>query len=82
MKLEKAIELISTYVNREDFYQVSPETQAMVLGIEALKELRLHRQFMHNSEFELLPGETTESTPKSDLPLGGITIELPGETEK
>ena len=58
MHIEQAIELISEYVNREDFYQVRSETQAMILGIEALKAWERIRILATSQQLWKLPGET------------------------
>ena len=60
MTIDKAIELIGEYVNREDFYQVEPETQAMMLGIEALKQVKFMRVDTHIGTLYQLPGETKD----------------------
>ncbi len=59
MTLEKAVEILEDILIHVAPGDPPEEHDAVNLGIEALKELKLHRQFMHNSQFELLPGETS-----------------------
>ncbi len=60
MTIDEAIELISAHINRNDFYQHLPETRAMLVGIEALKEVKASREEDYIGDTGLLPGETEE----------------------
>lgn len=65
MKVTKAIETLEMELHLAERQPETGVFAAIKLGIEALKELKLHRKFMHNSEFKLLPGETPEEEVES-----------------
>jgi len=61
MTIDEAMTDLSIQLEVKRGLGLSRQADAITLGIEALKALKLHRRFMHNSEFELMPGETEES---------------------
>jgi len=63
MNIQKAIEIL-TDCTQGALLGISEDTKdALQLGIEAMKRLRVIRGYPHNQWKQLLPGETTEEEP-------------------
>ena len=61
MKLQKAIEILTTYMKGSDEAEPVDFDDAIKLGIEALKRINSARlQWTDSSPVHLLPGETEE----------------------
>ena len=60
MTIDQAIDTLILFKQGMNAPDECDTYDAINLSIEALKELKLHRKFMHNSEFMLMAGETTE----------------------
>ena len=82
MTLDEAIEGLKTRLTPKGVIQFGEPDDDIRLGIEALKWYKRWRSVRHAAADYLLPGETAEIQKAHGLPLGGITIKLPGETEK
>jgi hypothetical protein len=82
MKIDEAIKYLDDYMNE----RVDPDwdvlVDAMGLGIEALKRVRDYKKAHIGLHYTPMSGETEEIQKAHGLPLGGITIKLPGETEE
>ena len=60
MKIDEAIELLEEIVRARSFTRSKEPTDAVKLGIEALKAIRFQRSSWRYPEDPLLPGETEE----------------------
>lgn len=60
MKLEKAIEILNDYFERETIVSEDDFWVAFKLGIEALKREKERRSYAQVFNYRLLPGETEE----------------------
>jgi len=60
MKLEKAIEILTTFTFASKTIPRNDVNDAIKLGIEALKEVKRYRGHHVLSKIKLLPGEITE----------------------
>lgn len=58
MKLDKAIEILTTYMKGSDEAEPVDFDDAIKLGIEALKRLVARREAEQSQGVSLLPGET------------------------
>jgi hypothetical protein len=82
MTIDEAIEGLKTRLTPKGVIQFGEPDNDIKLGIEALKAWKFLREHSGMSYDALLPGETEEVQKAHGLPLGGITIKLPGETEE
>lgn len=60
MKLEKAIEILEELLRHVDYPLIQDDSDAIKLGIEALKAWKEHRGSGSLMDKLLLPGETKE----------------------
>ena len=61
MTLEKAIELMQTDIADIDYNYPSDLSDAMKLGVEALKRVKNERVLSYPLIYHFLPGETTDA---------------------
>lgn len=59
--IEKAIQDIELILKPGNAYLAADKPEALRLGIEAMKEVRLNRRVRYHASIILLPGETEES---------------------
>lgn len=60
MKIEKAIEILTSYITAEEAVETAELEDAVKLGIEGLKRLSQYRGWQPPSDIQLLPGETKD----------------------
>lgn len=60
MKLEKAKEILTDLVRDQPTFSPDDRREAVKLGIEAMKQIRNHREYGYFAPIPLLPGETKE----------------------
>lgn len=58
MNIDKAIKILSRYMQGKDDAHPLDFDDAVLLGIEALKRVKWHKEQHQPGYYELLPGET------------------------